>query len=283
MSDQYKLYVPDVDMWTRFYKLQAAQGKLQSHYEIHSIITLLYSADTRFVFLACQAFVGRLFHKSVLQGEKKSEIIVMLLSQMRETHAKRVRVDSVYKPYAIIEHYPTALRILQVSTHWILKSKMSVLSFALCLFVVVWIQPDDTSAWSSRSVCGHRTYNPAFNLCCRGKVVSKSGLKPACCGYRSYDATFRSCCGGNVVSRSGLRPACCGRRSYDTTFRQCCRGKVVSKSGLTPSCCAKRSYDAAFRMCCGGNVVSKSGLRPACCGRISYDATFRKCCNGRIC
>ena len=33
MSDQYKLYVPDVDKWTRFYKLQA-EGKLHPHFSV---------------------------------------------------------------------------------------------------------------------------------------------------------------------------------------------------------------------------------------------------------
>lgn len=49
-----------------------------------------------------------------------------------------------------------------------------------------------------RAVCGKRSYNPTFDMCCGGTVRSRLGLRPACCGTQVYDATFDRCCGGRV-------------------------------------------------------------------------------------
>eukprot|EP00795_Rhopilema_esculentum_P007124 gene7124-12778_t len=116
-----------------------------------------------------------------------------------------------------------------------------------------------------------------------GSVRNKRAFGSSICGHRTYDPTFQLCCWGVVNSKTGISPACCGTKAYDAKFNLCCSWTIQSRSGIEPRCCGTRNYDAKFSICCQGVVHSRSGIRPACCGRQLYDAAFRQCCNGQIC
>ena len=100
-----------------------------------------------------------------------------------------------------------------------------------------------TDAWlSSGSVCGHRTYNSRFSMCCAGRVVRKP-FNGACCGTQAYDTRWKISCGGRVLTKP-LNGACCGTQRYDYRWKICCGGRVLSRP-LNGACCGTQAYDTS--------------------------------------
>lgn len=86
--------------------------------------------------------------------------------------------------------------------------------------------------------CGDRSYNPSYQLCCRGRLLIKQPGK-YCCGSLTYDPKSQLCCGGTVKTKIGSINACCGSVPYDSSKQSCCYGQLVSKppAGQPSACC----------------------------------------------
>ena len=100
------------------------------------------------------------------------------------------------------------------------RSRFVVTSLFVLLMLVAGLALTD--AW--RSVCGHQTYNPAFNMCCGGRIVHKP-LNGACCGPQAYNRHVNMCCRGRLQHKP-FNGACCGDQAYNSRFQKCCNGRV---------------------------------------------------------
>ncbi|XP_053406371.1 galaxin-like [Mercenaria mercenaria] len=89
------------------------------------------------------------------------------------------------------------------------------------------------------AACGHRYYDPTWDICCNG-VLSSKGSKTMCCGTQPYDHDWDICCNG-VLSNKGSRTSCCGTKPYVYNFDICCNG-VLSNKGFRTSCCGTQPY-----------------------------------------
>ncbi|KAI0240747.1 hypothetical protein LSAT2_008475 [Lamellibrachia satsuma] len=114
---------------------------------------------------------------------------------------------------------------------------MGCLMKATFLLLVIVASIALTDAWmTSRSVCGHRTYDSSFYMCCGGNVVSKP-FNPACCGTSAYDSHWKICCGGRIQNKP-FNPACCGTQAFDSHWKMCCgKAKEITCRRLECSCC----------------------------------------------
>ena len=130
---------------------------------------------------------------------------------------------------------------------------LHVSGVATILLLVIVASMALTDAWmTSRSVCGHRTYDSSCYMCCGGRVVSKP-FNPACCGTSAYDSHWKICCGGRIQNKP-----------------------------FNPACCGTQAFDSHWKICCGGRIQNKL-FNPACCGTHAYDSHWKRCCNGRLC
>lgn len=86
--------------------------------------------------------------------------------------------------------------------------------------------------WRTRLVQCRRGqwYNPARQICCRGRINNKIGVRVRCCGRSAYDQIFQLCCRGTIQRKFGVYPRCCGRRVYDSHRNRCCRGLIWPKN-----------------------------------------------------
>ncbi|KAL9979089.1 hypothetical protein ACROYT_G016693 [Oculina patagonica] len=128
--------------------------------------------------------------------------------------------------------------------------------------------------------CGSRSYNPNYQLCCRGRLLVKQPGK-YCCGSLTYDPKSQLCCGGTVKTKTGSLNACCGSIPYDSSKQSCCYGQIVSKppAGQPSGCCGRKSYNPSTQVCCSGTISPKPAQ---CCGHVSYNPNTQACCGGKV-
>jgi hypothetical protein len=126
--------------------------------------------------------------------------------------------------------------------------------FALNLIFIIIGILHSVQSWD---YCGGKTFSPAFELCCYGKVVKQSGLNGACCGYQGYSQNWEVCCNGVVLKKSIFDTQCCGFQLYNPSWNICCFGVLHKKFGNS-QCCGQKVFDPKWEQCCFGNTIPRN-------------------------
>ena len=108
--------------------------------------------------------------------------------------------------------------------------------------------------------CGVKTYDSRYFFC------GKDNRIIALCGKLSYDPDKQICCGGKLSTKTADNYSkCCGLKNYDSRTHFCYHGYIHKK-------CDGGHYDPKTYICCADKIRPRvGGENTECCKDRSYD------------